>query len=212
MSKFCYQLDDCQFRVPWSRPDMDRLELWFAAMRNRFDKIEFKCMLHGGFWSNESHLSWDVDLFVIPLEEHEGDPYPALNRVRLRGLHDAIREGIALAIQHYRFLLEVTATTDWHLCEVARLCRAFERGHVDDLVLDPTVSEATTGYDVHQYVMKLRHGVREFEHHRKVAATINLGEGKFLHKKSFTNLDKQTEHMKRGRIYYDPVLLAQLFD
>ncbi len=190
---------------------MERLGLWYRQTREAFlDSTNVRCFLLGGFWSNESDKSWDIDVFVVPIGNDEGDPYPSMEKGRLLRLHNLMRDGTALAINRYRFLVDITATTEAHLEEVARQYRLFEKGKLDRVTFLGKM-QIDTGYGIHKYITKNINGVKLFERTVRIANVIELCDGKCFYKKVFSELSKQSSYIRQGRIYYDPVRLDDVF-
>jgi hypothetical protein len=212
MIEFRYQLDEVCFQRPWCRPDMERLALWYYQLTRAFEfSPEFEFWLAGGFWSNESGTSWDVDLFVVVNGNSQPDPYRSMDRTLLRHLYELVQNGISLAIEHHRFLLDVTATTEARLRELSRQFRLFERGEIERVSLAGK-PDLNIGYGIHNYVMKSVNGEILFTNTACATGAIAIGDGKYLYKKQhLAELGKQTEYIRNGRIYYDPVRLGELF-
>lgn len=187
---------------------MLQLKLWYLDMLRRFpDLLGLELVLWGGFWSNDD--SWDVDIFLVPEAKFRLNSFEEIPKDHLKFAHDLITYGIDLAIEHYRFLVDITAATWYQIEAISLSFREFSLGRIERIEIAP---EINCGLGIHSRVRKIRNGEVVLDNIRRHRKVVPIGEGKNFFVKVGGPFDKQMQHIRNGRIYYEAVTLNELFD
>lgn len=129
-----YVFRDAEYYLPWTRPDMQRLKLWYMDMVSEFPAIERECEigLFGKYWSNYAPKTWHAELHLVPIDRAiQQDDFLALAA-------SILPVGYRTAIQEYRLAIDFSAT------ELSRLQSLYDQ--FLDIELENRSSIDATGH------------------------------------------------------------------
>lgn len=212
MDKFRYCVGELQFSLPWARPDLYRLRLWYADLCRELEfRDQFDLYLFGGGWAGNS-ASWEYDLFLVPTDNQFGSsPRIDPNDIhRNQQASQIIRRGYELAIRKHRLLIDFFYSNLSRLWNVYRQYQAYERGEVQE-VYDSNDSSGC--FQVYQRIEKWRNGRKELERAHSTSSELRAGNQLCLFEKTpGGRLLRQQGYIDQGRVYLPPQRVVEIID
>lgn len=205
-----YQFPDQSFCLPWTRPDMDRLKLWYRDMVNDWKEIEneFQFVLFGRFWSNQAKKTWQAEVYLVPRYELWFEVEGGDEKHQLELAAAIVKDGYRKALNEHRLGIRIGLTTSNRLNVIHSRVLEVELGNADSI--------STDGLDV---VYAIPHAVSYFSdgswsiisQHAETRQMDKLAPGKLVVSDEPWADEMLKSIVSTNAIYFKPVGLQELF-
>lgn len=131
-----YKFRDREYHLPWTRPDMDRLKLWYREMTIAFPSLEkdFHIFLFGKFWSSHAPNAGHVDLYVVPEPSTSDEPTGMLTSAI-----EIVERGFQIGLADYRLGVDLAIATQEQLAGIHQQTLEIELEERTEFDQDPTI-------------------------------------------------------------------------
>jgi hypothetical protein len=205
MKQFLYELDDLSFDLPWTKPDLYRLRLWFYDLVRTFpDSKNFDFHILGDYWSSGRPDAWSIVLFASTGE------FASLHNEWPAGFAatvlDMLRQAVSIGLERHRMLVEVSFSSPLAANKLHQQIQLAESGK-------QSAGESAVAfeprYEAFRHIRKSVNGGVERELDLEFNQKLTAGNGT-LYERSGLYERTLLEKASKGRVYYRPENLKEL--